>query len=728
VKVGNSLQREFETNLDVMKTSNFAMKASPQAFRILSDSLYKNPMLAVVRELSANAWDAHLANGNTDVPFEIHVPTELEPYFEINDFGISMDDKFMHSKYVTFFESDKDHNDEAIGGYGLGSKAPFAYADQFTVRCRLGGEERAYLLMINANSEYQIMDRGAPTPTNEPDGVRITIPVADKDKDAFKQATEQVAQFFPVKPIINIKLNEQEYSSVVAIDDRVSLKYAERNHTTKVIMGFIQYFIDWHQLTRAVGDKYYEAFRRCDIHVPINYFDITPDREGIRFSERTIEALKDLAQRAGAAVDADYEKQYKALKTNDERSRFVFGKIGLFGAKTLRDKYGDALKSSLSLPETISVVKLQMNSNGGIRAKWISHDSFEWTDIALSEGRKNKKMMLFRMDKKYPYMHYFRHFTSEQLPTYIFVGPPKDLDGWRTANGIEQFTAVPKLKIVRDKNSQKTGKLKENLSLTRHNSCGVKDQSVPWKEYRTLTEVVDEHKLVILCSSDEQAEHSSGFLNLLKELLFNLSAAAVYIPTHHNRIREAMVNDYGAVLYDDVVNNFFSLKKYFRINLDVVGEVAAYIEQRDKIRAVWKQYCAYQPYERSSYFHHCHKAKKMLNDPMIGDKHPLLQGLFNDVNSLNSRLCKFEKFMKYEGVNTFIEQVTTRSASRTRHTKYINKQLQRIQKNSGRARKRYGSWVSTLGLSLDTFANYYHDCPSRLRHEYHSFISFAFNL
>jgi hypothetical protein len=45
------------------KTSNFTIKATPKAFSILSDGLYSDPKLAIVRELGCNAYDSHVAAG-----------------------------------------------------------------------------------------------------------------------------------------------------------------------------------------------------------------------------------------------------------------------------------------------------------------------------------------------------------------------------------------------------------------------------------------------------------------------------------------------------------------------------------------------------------------------------------------------------------------------------------------------------------------------------------------
>ena len=69
----------------IQAQGSFTIKATGKAFRILSDGLYSDKILAVVRELSCNAYDAHVAAGMF-VPFEVHLPHALEPWFSVKDF------------------------------------------------------------------------------------------------------------------------------------------------------------------------------------------------------------------------------------------------------------------------------------------------------------------------------------------------------------------------------------------------------------------------------------------------------------------------------------------------------------------------------------------------------------------------------------------------------------------------------------------------------------------
>lgn len=57
--------------------SAFQIKATSKAFDILSSALYSDKIGAIVRELSCNAHDSHVAAGKSKEPIEIRLPSSL---------------------------------------------------------------------------------------------------------------------------------------------------------------------------------------------------------------------------------------------------------------------------------------------------------------------------------------------------------------------------------------------------------------------------------------------------------------------------------------------------------------------------------------------------------------------------------------------------------------------------------------------------------------------------
>jgi hypothetical protein len=109
---------------NVSQVNSFSIKATAKSFNILSSGLYANKIRAIIRELSCNAVDSHVAAGKADVPFDVYLPTALEPFFRIRDYGTGLDHEQVTNIYTTYFESTKTGSNDFIGALGLGSKSP----------------------------------------------------------------------------------------------------------------------------------------------------------------------------------------------------------------------------------------------------------------------------------------------------------------------------------------------------------------------------------------------------------------------------------------------------------------------------------------------------------------------------------------------------------------------------------------------------------------------------
>lgn len=294
-------QREFETSMD-LKSESFQIKASPKAFQILSDSLYQNKELAILRELIANAVDAHVDAGTTDTAFEIHLPTILEPYFEVKDFGTGLADSDIKALYTTYFGSNKTGTNDLIGGLGLGSKSPFAYADQFTVVSRFNGIETRYQIYKDATG-MPTVSAIASTPTEEANGLTVNVPIPEQGFRAFQEAAQTILPHVTI-PFVQKGATYDipeptEYVSkfMVDVDDlkfEVMMKSDKersgyyRDVSVRALMGIIPY-----KLTDIPSSRVAYALRHLniDIRAPIGALDIAASRETLSFNEMTLHNL-----------------------------------------------------------------------------------------------------------------------------------------------------------------------------------------------------------------------------------------------------------------------------------------------------------------------------------------------------------------------------------------------------------------------------------------------------
>ncbi len=291
--------------------SKFSIEASSKAFFILSDSLYSYKILAVVRELSTNAYDSHVDAGKASVPFDVHLPTALTPTFFIRDYGTSMDHENCMQLYTTYFRSTRNNSNDAVGCLGLGSKAPFAYSDSFTVEAYLDGKKRVYNAYKNEDGSpvFSLMDE---FDTDEPNGIKVSIQVNANDVNRFHHEAKKVYEFFKVKPnFVGEKITFNKIDKILAGDNWYFDDNADQN---LLIMGQIAYPLDHSQLI-SDGDnreaKFVQYSDGLRIFVNIGDVDITPSRESLSYSKDTKINIKNVINNITKEIASKIEDQIK---------------------------------------------------------------------------------------------------------------------------------------------------------------------------------------------------------------------------------------------------------------------------------------------------------------------------------------------------------------------------------------------------------------------------------
>lgn len=183
------------------ETSVAKIQASAKAFEILSSSLYSNSVLAIIRELCANAKDSHTAAGKKKEPFQVQIPNDLDPQFKVRDFGVGMTHEFVMNRLNTYFDSTKNGSNDEIGGFGLGIKSVFSYTSSFTIACYDGQVRRVYTYQIGSTGLPEISFL-AETESTEPVGVEVCVPVKKEDYEEFRSNAVEALTFYKPRPTI----------------------------------------------------------------------------------------------------------------------------------------------------------------------------------------------------------------------------------------------------------------------------------------------------------------------------------------------------------------------------------------------------------------------------------------------------------------------------------------------------------------------------------------------
>jgi hypothetical protein len=297
-------------------SSGFRIKASRKAFEILSAGLYSDKVRAIIRELSTNAMDAHIASGKPTLPFVVHLPNQMEPWFEVRDFGTGLSDKAMMTVYTTYFESDKTDSNDVTGCLGLGSKSPFSYTDSFTVESRFDGVKSIYTAFLDGQGMPSISKMQS-EPTDEPNGLTVKFPVKSGDFYAFKEKAAVVLAFFRVQPTVTgaqIIFPKREY---LRNTDKfgVSLNRTGRSYA---IMGNVAYPIEPYEFLNSYNE---EAKLKnlvewgVELYVNIGDVDIAASREKLSYDKPTVRFLKESLKEALADLEKEITKEISGMPT-----------------------------------------------------------------------------------------------------------------------------------------------------------------------------------------------------------------------------------------------------------------------------------------------------------------------------------------------------------------------------------------------------------------------------
>ncbi len=185
----------------VIKEKAFGIGNVGLIFEILRSKMYRDPISAIVREISCNARDAHREVGKADLPIEITLPNNFQPKLKIKDFGPGISPDRMENIFIQYANSTKRNDNLQTGGFGLGSKSPFAYTDTFVIVTVVDGIKRSYNAYIDESREGR-MALFSEEQTQDPNGTIIEIPVKRQDIRAFEKSVLSLTQFFNPLPIL----------------------------------------------------------------------------------------------------------------------------------------------------------------------------------------------------------------------------------------------------------------------------------------------------------------------------------------------------------------------------------------------------------------------------------------------------------------------------------------------------------------------------------------------
>lgn len=274
---------------------SFQIDPSSKMFEMLSSKIYKDKILTVIRELSCNAYDSHVAAGKESTPFVIQLPTVIAPTFAVEDFGTGLNPDTIGEVFWTYGRSTKTNRNDQIGALGLGSKSPFAYAkSSYVVKNRWNGTEYTYLCFINeeGKADSSLVDTSE---TSEGNGVRVEMAVRPEDVHAFH---ERASRFFCYWVGTRPKIVGTNQAKIYEAADQIKKVlqadgwFLEGNRSTNyagaiAIMGNVQYPIEIDSIPNLPTELSAVLKRPFVINFKMGSLSFAISRESLEYDQLT---------------------------------------------------------------------------------------------------------------------------------------------------------------------------------------------------------------------------------------------------------------------------------------------------------------------------------------------------------------------------------------------------------------------------------------------------------
>ena len=367
----------------IVEQKSFNIIANDKMFGILSSKIYTDKILAVIRQLSTNAYDAQVLAKNLCKPFQVRLPDMQNRQFYVRDFGHGLSQEQIYKLYTTYGYSDKSESNEYIGCLGLGSKSPFAVVESFVVTSYQNKEKKVYTCFL---------DNGVPKickfdecSTEQEDGLKVSFEVERNSVYRFNNKAKQFYSWFIMKPKIFSKI-------IDTIVDRLTLfrndvAYFGGIRQISIWMGGVEYQSDYNKILFMATDKKFQNYEVLEnisgkfvLKCQIGQFDISVSRQSIQITEQNVKKIID-------KLVCFYKKQQQYCSKQMEKRQKLLQKIFFMKEQScyrtyLLQSYRKLLSKSFyqNLQEDYKpkTIKYYSNMSRGSQVKFIQRDSLKF--------------------------------------------------------------------------------------------------------------------------------------------------------------------------------------------------------------------------------------------------------------------------------------------------------------------------------------------------------------
>lgn len=275
---------------------------------LLTSNLYSAPLVSFLRETVSNAYDAQVEAGNETAPIIVLIKHEYSQQLHcydvsVRDYGTGISPERFKAIYTNIGSSTKRGTNDYIGGWGIGRFSALAVSDNVIINSYYNGIKYSYLMHKNGSSiNIDKVNEQALDPGEFKQGVEVIATNVSIANTELETAVEQLA-FFENLVIESRGLGEGAWeqrmlATISQFNDRKCTMYkycafsSLTTYRAKVLVGRVLYPLDDDYLL-SHSSMLFNWSRPLVLRVGIGSVHITPNREALRYSDKTKNALQD---------------------------------------------------------------------------------------------------------------------------------------------------------------------------------------------------------------------------------------------------------------------------------------------------------------------------------------------------------------------------------------------------------------------------------------------------
>jgi hypothetical protein len=299
----------------------------------LLQSPYSNPIESIIRETATNSWDAHKEAGVEEPIMVMFDYTPSEGYsVSFVDNGIGMSPDRIKNVYTKYLKSTKTDTNDLVGYFGIGSKSPLSYVDEYYLTTRYDGIEYQYMIR-KGDDGFPVLDPlDDPMPTSDRNGTTVKMFIASiDDLILFEKGIHNQLKYFSHlyvvdnSQVMNLgQLNDfkivEGKNFIFRRDDDASTKRSD----LELVIGEVRYPIDWKAIDMA--PIAFNGNFSLAAKFKIGELPVTLTRESVKYNLSTKKIVRDRIDQCmkefHEVVGKTDQKPYK-LQDNTDFERYL---------------------------------------------------------------------------------------------------------------------------------------------------------------------------------------------------------------------------------------------------------------------------------------------------------------------------------------------------------------------------------------------------------------------